>query len=726
MGNATHVAAWVGAAALALSCGKKPANLPVSQRAAAPGLPAHTSVACAAGRVLQPAQGALAQLLSAEDTDEDKRITIADHGRREFAIPLHDGTSIRITGVYELATLVQELYLMEREGRSSITCDQLSEPVPLRMNRLIRERYWSSLTRRLDGAMVDQVLVDPKLDGQRRSHTQGEPWPKECSAPPPQGLPQFLYVPSSDAQAYEFYSAQREQHPQLVICRLPKRITPQWVQSLNANAQHGSRHGLLGLAIEGKGTEAKAVPYVVPGGRFNELYGWDSYFHVLGLLQDGHLQLARSVVDNQLYEVEHYGQVLNANRTYYLTRSQPPLLSSAVRAVWQTAQLSQQLPPKWLVDAVALLQEEYHTVWTGAARTTPLCAPNTSTPGPVCLSAYHALGIGEPPEVEAGHFDWLYARRAAALDMEPPRYRQLFMSRALPEEELRALDTFFLHDRSMRESGHDTTYRWTTSDGDRCADYATVDLNALLFKYELDLATLKKELGQPDWAQWCARAESRKVLVQRYLFDGRTFVDRQLDRDRLGQLTGKGRLSQVVSATTFYPLWASAPSACLDAQGAPVRLVLDQQQADVVVRHALSVLEAPGGLSGTMPLPAFDGPSWPKRQWDYPFGWAPHQILAWTGLRQFALDEIADRLTYRWLFMMSKNAHDYHGTVPEKYDVVTRSHAVFAEYGNVGTDFSYMTEEGFGWMNASFQLGYAQLPEHLKAQLTGLIDPQGE
>ena len=82
------------------------------------------------------------------------------------------------------------------------------------------------------------------------------------------------------------------------------------------------------------------VPYVVPGGRFDEMYGWDSYFIVLGLLEDERLDLARGFVDNFTYVIEHYGATLNANRTYYLTRSQPPFFTSMLRAVWEAT------PPK--------------------------------------------------------------------------------------------------------------------------------------------------------------------------------------------------------------------------------------------------------------------------------------------------------------------------------------------------------------------------------------------
>jgi alpha,alpha-trehalase len=112
------------------------------------------------------------------------------------------------------------------------------------------------------------------------------------------------------------------------------------------------------------------------------------------------------------------------------------------------------------------------------------------------------------------------------------------------------------------------------------------------------------------------------------------------------------------------------------------------------------------------------------RQWEAPNGWAPHQMLAWQGLRRWGLTELANRLTYRWLFTIVKNAADYHGTVPEKFDVVARSHRVFAEYGNVNTDFAYIAREGFGWMNASFLVGLAALPDELRRSLERRAAPE--
>ena len=85
--------------------------------------------------------------------------------------------------------------------------------------------------------------------------------------------------------------------------------------------------------------------YVVPGGRFNEMFGWDSYFIILGLLRDGRVDLARGMVENFFYEIENYGAVLNANRTYFLTRSQPPFLSSMIRAVYDAEMPAIRRPP---------------------------------------------------------------------------------------------------------------------------------------------------------------------------------------------------------------------------------------------------------------------------------------------------------------------------------------------------------------------------------------------
>jgi alpha,alpha-trehalase len=273
----------------------------------------------------------------------------------------------------------------------------------------------------------------------------------------------------------------------------------------------------------------------------------------------------------------------------------------------------------------------------------------------------------------------------------------------------------------MRESGHDTSYRWFDARGDRCADFASVDLNVLLLRYELDIAGW---LPPERAAEWCQRAANRASLLSEYLWDEEKglFLDFDLREQRRHHYVG---------ATTLYPLWLGGPNAC----GIQV---VSRVQAQRLVRAALPLLEELGGLAATareslarvskatLTVTAQQGATSRElgRQWDYPNGWAPHQMLVWEGLRRHGFAAEADRLTYRWLYMIAKNSADYHGTVPEKFNVQTRSHQVFEEYGNVNTDFAYITEEGFGWMNASFMVGWNQLSTAHRAALEDLVAPE--
>src|SRR5580700_7562824 len=128
--------------------------------------------------------------------------------------------------------------------------------------------------------------------------------------------------------------------------------------------------------------------YVVPGGRFNEMYGWDSYFILLGLVHDGHTDLARGMVENFFFEIEHYGAILNANRTYFFTRSQPPFLSSMIREVYEHPATGTQPDQKWLAAAYAYAQRDYN-LWVSAQHQA----------GDTGLARYHDLGIGPVPEM---------------------------------------------------------------------------------------------------------------------------------------------------------------------------------------------------------------------------------------------------------------------------------------------------------------------------------------
>mgnify|MGYP003393484082 CR=1 FL=1 len=191
---------------------------------------------------------------------------------------------------------------------------------------------------------------------------------------------------------------------------------------------------------------------------------------------------------------------------------------------------------------------------------------------------------------------------------------------------------------------------------------------------------------------WYARAEKRKTLIRKYLWD----PERKLffDYDFVHE-----RRHKYVSATALYPLWAMDP-------GKEATKILTPDEAKALVKNLLAELEMAGGLAATSPasLKEFGDPRH-ARQWEYPTGWAPHQIIAWQALENYGFPKERARLAEKWVSMITQNAKDYNGTIPEKFDVVARSHRVFAEYGNVGTEFSYITREGFGWMNASYQLG---------------------
>ena len=611
-----------------------------------------------------PVEATFGKLLAQEDTDHDRQITVKDTGPRRFVLPTPDGATYVVEGTYALSNLLQELALAREAGQGVLDLDpdRLHENPVRRISRRIREHFWDGLTRRIDATGLARIVADSKT-----AHARPR-----------------LYVPATDPRALRYFTevARDRRELDLEVVRLPEAITAEYALSIDAEP------GLLSLALaeDAKG-DVHGLPFVVPGGRFNELYGWDSYFEALGLLQDGRLDLAQAMVEHFLYEVRHYGQILNANRSYYLTRSQPPFLTSMGLAVHARLPEGPERT-EWLRRVTLTAIREYETVWMGPRRLTP-----------TGLSRYHADGIGMPPETEEGHFDAVLRPYAAAAGMDVRAYARLYLKREIREP---ALDAHFVHDRTMRESGHDTSNRL-----EGCAAHlCTVDLNSLLYKYESDIArVLESTFGgrltledgtRHDAVEWRARARRRQGLVNALSWD----EDRGMffDYDFV-----KEQRTDYESATTLYPLWAGLASA---------------DQARRLVLEALPRLEVAGGLvAGTLVSRGPVTEERPQRQWDYPFGWPPHQILAWQGLLDYGFTEIAQRLAYRWLVMITQNAADHNGTIPEKYDVVNCTHRVFVEYGNVGTEFDYITREGFGWMNASYQVGLALLTPAQRARL---------
>lgn len=602
------------------------------------------------------------RLLLVADTDQDKKITVEDSPEKPFLTATKSGDSVAIHEIYYLSNLLQELALAQNRGKDSleISWQEIREAPSARISRRIREQFWDDLTRSIDRKGLKHILKDTKVSG---------------------GV-QRLYVPADDSVAQEYFKHIEKDFTGFETLVLPEKITPEYVKSIN------EKPGLLALKIE----DGKGVSFVVPGGRFNEMYGWDSYFEGIGLIIDGRVDLAKAMVDNFVYQIEHYGKILNANRSYYLTRTQPPFMSSFVREVYEAMEEKDTV---WLRKSLGAAITEYEQVWmTQGERLTENG-----------LNRYFAQGIGIPPETEKGHFQEVLQSFAAKHNLPMRTFAEKYRSGEIKDEEL---DLYFRHDRSVRESGHDTSWRLEN----RAADLNTVDLNSLLYKYEMDFKYLIKKYFDGNFVHsgtmyspeyWQDKAEKRKNLMNRYLWNEEegSFFDYNF---RKGEQTG------YVSATNYYPLWSGLAS---------------EEQAQRMVPNLMNHLQARGGiLASTKSSVERTATNEVQRQWDYPYGWAPHQMLLWQGLLDYGYQEQAHELIYRWLWMITRNAVDYNGTIPEKYDVVNATHKVYAEYGNVGTEFDYITTSGFGWMNASYQLGLQLLPDRYRKQLDELTPPE--
>jgi alpha,alpha-trehalase len=390
-------------------------------------------------------------------------------------------------------------------------------------------------------------------------------------------------------------------------------------------------------------------PYVVPGGRFNEMYGWDSYFILLGLVSGGRLDLARAMNDNFLYEIREYGRILNANRTYYLSRSQPPFLTRMLLEVYgadhDKAALAKALP-----EVVAC-----YRLWA----TEPHLTPESG------LSRYWDFGEGPAPEVVASekdskgrnHYqlvqDYFRTNKISAYDAN--QYYDAAADRLTP--------LFYKGDRSMRESGFDPSNRFGPFNID-IIHYNPVCLNSLLYLMETEIAQILDTVGRPgESGEWREKARDRAARMNRLMWDAKDGL--YYDYDFVHK-----RVRRYPFLTTFYPLWAGIAS---------------REQAAAVVRN-LKQFERPGGLQTSSEQSG--------NQWDAPFGWAPLELIAVEGLRRYGYEDDANRISREFVSMVEES-YDKTGIIVEKYDVVARGTEV-----STAIRFGYRSNEpGFGWTN---------------------------
>ena len=484
---------------------------------------------------------------------------------------------------------------------------------------------WRTLTRTHKDLLA--AAEDPKL-----SH--GPPW--------------LVYAPEGDVEAARelVRAALGEKSGQIALHPLTDEVT---------------EPGLLYLPN----------PYVVPGGRFNEMYGWDSYFILLGLLRDNEVELARGMVENFVYEIDHYGTILNANRTYYLTRSQPPFLTRMVLEIYARTQ-----DRAWLAATMPAIQK-YYDFWT---------TPPHALPG-IGLSRYYDRGTGPAPEVVSGEIEnglTHYERVRDAYKAHPEQVEGYPLADMYDAATNTLLPEFYVGDRSMRESGFDPSGRFGTFNVG-VTRYAPVCLNTLLWQMERDTADIAEIVGA-DPTPWRTLADQRRVAIDAVLWDEARGL--YFDAD-----ITSGARRDYPFATTFFPLWAGVAS---------------QAQADRVVEN-LGLFERPGGI--------VTSPRNTGAQWDAPFGWAPLQIVAIEGLRRYGYAAEADRLSIAFLSLVLQEFNE-HEAIFEKYDVEARDSAVAAN-----VKFGYSTNViGFGWTNAAWTTLWDKLATGAKKKVMAASD----
>ena len=542
-----------------------------------------------------------------------------------------------------LVAVVATLVIAFQPG--SAKAQQAAAPDPDATLRYIHSA-WDSLTRSVTDC---NSLTDVKVEGGT-------------------GASPILYMPADFPAPPNVTALEQSCHVRLVS--LPRRIE----KLGDVRPEELTTPGLLYLPN----------PYIVPGGRFNEMYGWDSYFILLGLEADHREALAKGIVDNFLFEVEHYGAVLNANRTYYLTRSQPPFLTSMIRAVYEnpvsfpTTPAGRAQAREWLAHAYTLAEKDYST-WG---------RPEHKA-GATGLARYFDFGAGPVPEMAddstyyADVIKWLVAHphqggdayllkgsehpeaaEAARLKVSSCDVRASVVCMRAWFGGYRLSHEFYVGDRAMRESGFDTSNRFGPFSGDT-HHYAPVCLNSLLYRYERDLEHLALLLGNShDAARWDRRSQARAAAIQRYLWRPKDGVFADFDFVH-------ARTSGYAFIASLYPLWAGFAT---------------REQAEKM-ETKLNLFDRSGGLSTSNTNTGL--------QWDEPFGWAPTNWIVVAGLHAYGFRTDVARIAQHFDDTVDAGfAAD--GTIREKYDVV-------AGNSNVKVNTGYTTNEiGFGWTNAVY------------------------
>jgi alpha,alpha-trehalase len=381
-------------------------------------------------------------------------------------------------------------------------------------------------------------------------------------------------------------------------------------------------------------------PYVVPGGRFREVYYWDSYFTMQGLVQAGRTDLVKSMLDNFAHLIRTVGHIPNGNRSYYLTRSQPPYFAAMVAVYARATDNAHALP---YLDAV----EKEYAFWMDGADT---------------------LAVGHAFRRVVRLSDSVVLNRYwdDSSEPRPESYRpDVEIGQTLPES-LRA--SFYRNARATAESGWDFSSRWMRNPKDlrtlETIDLIPVDLNALLYNAERTIAGLRSLRGgdgDRDVAhRFNLKADARRRAI-RAMYDPKEgfFFDR---RWRTGEL-----VTDRPSLAAAEPLYFGIAT---DEQG---KHVAGRLERDFLKRGGFVTT---GFASG--------------QQWDAPNGWPPLEWITIEGVRRYGRADLADQAASRWLALIQRTYRET-GRMMEKYDVVNTNRKAGGG--------EYPTQDGFGWTN---------------------------
>jgi alpha,alpha-trehalase len=359
-------------------------------------------------------------------------------------------------------------------------------------------------------------------------------------------------------------------------------------------------------------------PFLVPSYEaghefdYNELYYWDSYFMVQGMLDDEHKELVLGILEDLVYLFKRFKIIPNASRLYLTSRSQPPFLTSFIWDAYDAFVMDK----KWLGKMIKVAEAEYHTVWMGTRK---------------------------------------------------PNARQVYKGMS------RYYDFNYLHDIAETESGWDMTTRF----GRKALDFLPVDLNALLYKYEMDFARYYHLIDDKRTAaKWEVAAKYRKKVMNGLMWNGLRgmYYDYNYKKEKRGTVS---------SVATYFPMWAG---------------MVDKKQAEVLVK-ALRRFEQKGGLATTdqalnQRVPGVVTPGSMPTQWAYPNGWAPLHFMVVKGLQRYGYDEDAKRIALKWV-RTNLDWFNKHGIFLEKYNAVAPD--------KPPAKGVYPSQTGFGWTNAVFE-----------------------